>query len=312
MKAFIVFLISAFLSAHVSAANPNFFPVSPTTEANWNEPVPANKETPTLREIYNHRSPWEDGVVYVEGKKVSKMVTPAGTIAHELIHGINAYLRSQRKNKPAFYVPAHGALFVEMTKAKRLQIAQYIPIELRGMEGNGAGRFHDYIQTQAGGEPDAGTYFDPSTGKKLWGETDIFYIWDEWNAYIYGGRTDLEAEQLYGEEGWDSMTGPVEFLIYSTGGLMAIKNSDRGFYEGPAFLQAKAAFAYLAEETMSLLADGQESSLKPERANAYLERFRLSNSTEARQIRSFIREEFGDEWASGVLGIEFARNNARQ
>ncbi|NBT59822.1 hypothetical protein EBT16_13670 [bacterium] len=303
MKLLFGFFMAAAFSACAGNKGPVFFPLSPTTQAKWNEPIPANKETPTLREVYDHRAPWEDGVVYIGGKKVSKMTTPAGTIAHELIHGINSYLRSQRKNKPSFYVPARGALFLENTNAKRVQIAQFIPIELRGMEGNGGGRFHDYIQTQSGKEPDAGTYFDPSNGKQLWGETDIFYIWDEWNAYIYGGRTDLEAEQLHGKEGWDSMTGPVEFLIYSTGGLMALKKCDHGFYHSPAYQDVKAAFAYLAEETMDLLAEGQSSSLKPERANAYLERFRLSQSNQAKALRSFIREEFGEDWASGVVGI---------
>lgn len=290
-------------SACAGNLSPVFFPHPTTVNAKWNEAIPSNKETPTLREVYDHRAPWEDGIVYVEGKKVSKMTTPAGTIAHELIHGINSYLRSQKNNQPAFYVPSHGALFFEKTKAKRVQIAQFIPLELRGMEGNGGGRFHDYIQTKAGKEPDAGTYFDPSTGKKLWGETDIFYIWDEWNAYIYGGRTDLEAEQLHGKEGWDSMTGPVEFLIYSLGGLMAIQKCDPSYFQSPAFQEVKAAFSFLAEETLSLLSDGHGTSLKPERANAYLERFRLSQSQQAEALRTFVRKEFGDDWAKNVLGI---------
>lgn len=303
MRLLITLLTGFVFSACAGNSNPNFLPLAPTANAKWNEAIPTNKETPTLREVFEHRAPWEDGIVYVGGQKVSKMTTPAGTISHELIHGINAYLRGQKKNQPAFYVPGRGAFYFEFTRAKRTQIAQFIPQELRGMEGNGGGRFHDYIQTKSGQEPEAGTYFDPTTGKKLWGETDVFYIWDEWNAYIYGGRTDLEAEQLHGKEGWDSMTGPAEFMIYSLGGLMAIKKCDPRYYKSPAFQSVKDGFAFFAEETMALLRDGQGSSLKPERAEAYLDRFRQSQTRQTEALRTFVREEFGEAWARDVLGL---------
>jgi hypothetical protein len=280
-----------------------FHPLAPTTNAKWNEVIPSNKETPTLREVYNHRAPWEDGIVYVDGQKVSKMTTPAGTIAHELIHGINSYLRSLKTNRPAFYIPFQGAFYLAPTRAKRTHIAPFIPLELRGIDGNGGGRFHDYIQTKEGKEPDAGTYFDPNTGKKLWGETDVFYIWDEWNAYIYGGRTDLEAEALHGKEHWDSLTGPVEFMIYSLGGMMAIKKCDASYFQSPAFQEVKAAFVFLAEETMKLLSDGQGSSLKSDKSNTYLERLRIAPSKQTSEMRDFIRQEFGDSWSHEVLGL---------
>jgi len=303
MKLLLTLFLTVVFSAFAEEPSLVFETLNPTLNAKWNEPIPSKKETPTLREIYNHRAPWEDGVVFVEGKKVSKMTTPAGTIAHELVHGINGYLRSLKKNQPAFYAPLHGALYFENTRALRLQIAQFIPKELRGMEGDGGGRFSDYIQTQNGQEPDAGTYFDPATGKKLWGETDVFYIWDEWNAYIYGGRTDLEAEQLHGKEGWDSMTGPVEFMIYSLGGLMAIQKCDPAYFNSSRFEKVKVAFMFFAEETVALLSEGQGTSLKPERADAYLERFRLSNSVQAEALRTFVLQVFGADWAKGVLGI---------
>lgn len=303
MKLLLTVFLGLVFSTYAETSSLVFEVLNPTVNAKWNESIPAKKETPTLREIYDHRAPWEDGIVYVGGQKVSKLTTPAGTIAHELLHGINGYLRSRKKNQPAFYSPFHGALYLEKTKALRLQIASFIPRELRGIEGNGGGRFNDYIQTSTGGEPDAGTYFDPSTGKKLWGETDVFYIWDEWNAYIYGGRTDLEAERAYGKEGWDSMTGPVEFMIYSLGGLMAIQNCDENYFQSSAFQKAKAAFMFFAEETVALVSEGQGTSLKPELANAYLERFRLSQSPQAEALREFVRRELGADWARGVLGI---------
>jgi len=303
MKFLLAFFAGFVFSACAGNRTLTFDFVEPTLHAKWNEAIPAHKETPTLREIYDHRAPSEDGIVYINGKAVSKMTTPAGTISHELIHGINSHLRSQRKNQPSFYVPTHGSLSFKTTQAKRLHIAAFIPQELRGILGDGKGRFEDYIQTASGKEPDAGTFFDPSTGKKLWGETDVFYIWDEWNAYIYGGRTDLEAEQLHGKENWDSMTGPVEFMIYALGGLMAIHRCDPSFYQSPAFQEVKLAFAFFAEETLKLLSDGEGSSLHPEKSEAYLQRFRTSSSPQAVALRKFLQTELGKAWTQAHFGF---------
>lgn len=285
-----------------SLAYPGFVEAPVTVKAKWNAPVPSNKDVPMVRETYEHRSPSEDGVLYVNGKKVSKMEEPAGTIAHELVHGINSHWRGLRSGHSAFYVPYVGVAYLKNPTAKRTQMAAFIAPELRGIDGTG-GRFHDYIQTKSGGEPDAGTYFDPSTGKKLWGETDVFYIWDEWNAYIVGGRAYLEAEQTFGPEHWDGLTGPVEFMVYAAAGLQAIQKHDLNYYQSAQYQEAKDLFAFFAEQTMKLLADGKGSTLKGEKAEAYLERLRKSQSPQATQLREFLRAEFGAEWVSKTFGL---------
>ncbi|NBV50364.1 hypothetical protein EBR78_03970 [bacterium] len=293
---------SACAGTSSSLANPAFVEVPLTAKAKWNEPVPSNKEVPTVREVYNHRAPGEDGIVYENGKKASKMASPAGTIAHELVHGINSHWRNLRSGHAAFYVPFVGVAYLKNPMAKRIQMATLIAPELRGIDGTG-GRFHEYIQTKAGGEPDAGTYFDPSNGKKLWGETDVFYIWDEWNAYIVGGRAYLEAEQTFGPERWDGLTGPVEFMIYAAAGLQAIQKHDLSYYQSAHYKEAKDLFAFFAEETVKLLSDGKGSTLKGEKAEAYLERLRGSQSPQAVQLREFLRAEFGADWTSHTLGL---------
>lgn len=279
-----------------------FSPLPVTSSSKWNEAIPANKQVPTLVEVYAHRSPWETGLVYIDGKPVSLMKSPAGTITHELIHGTNAYLRSQKQNHAGFYIPLKGTVHFKETQAKRIRMSEFIPSELRGMDGLG-GRFHQYIETPSGKEPDAGTYFDPSTGKKLWGETTVFYIWDEWNAYVYGGKTDLEAEQAFGKNYWDSLTGPIEFMIYSLAGLMAIENYDPPYTETEDYQKALLLFQFLAEQSMSLLRDGDQSSLEPGKAKHYLKTFQTSQSKEAIALRRFTIQTFGQEWSQRVLGI---------
>lgn len=301
---FRVFLILVSLGASACANHgaPTFFDIPTTEHSNWNEPIPENKVTPTLVDVYSHRSPWETGIVYIGGKKVSLMQSPAGTITHELIHGINSYWRSLKSLQATFYVPGKGGFVLKETKAKRIHLSQFIPRELRGIDGNG-GRFYQYIETQAGKEPDAGTYFDPSTGKKLWGETTVYYIWDEWNAYIYGGQADLESEERFGAENWDSLTGPVEFMVYCLAGLMAIEKQDPSYFKSTDFQEAKTLFAFFTEEMMRLLSAGQTSSLYPQKAFEYLERFRKSPTPAAATMREFVRTHLGAEWAKVVLGI---------
>lgn len=279
-----------------------FLPISETASSKWNEAIPSSKRVPTLVEVYAHRSPWETGIVNIDGKSVSLMQSPAGTITHELIHGINAYLRSQKQNHSGFYIPFKGYIHLKETLAKRQELSQFIPEELRGMDGKG-GRFHQYIETASGKEPDAGTYFDPSTGKKLWGETTIFYIWDEWNAYVYGGKTDLEAEKAFGKTYWDSLTGPVEFMIYSLAGLMAIHQLDPDYLQSESYQKAKVLFEFLSQETMDLLEAGNESSLEPQKARQYLEVFMNSSSRQAENLRQFTIQTFGKEWSRQVLGF---------
>lgn len=303
MRVLFFFIALAFVAcAGTHPSLPHFVSLPVTKTAKWNETIPTGKEVPVLREIYDHRSPLEDGVVYVDGKKGSKMNEPTGTIAHELTHGINSYLRETKSDFSGFFIPYVGASYLLDTSAKRNQLAAFIPKELRGIEGNG-GRFHQYVQTASGGEPDAGTYFDPSTGKKLWGETNVYYIWDEWNAYINGGRADLEAEQLFGKQMWDSLTGPVEFMVYSLAGLMVIKKTDPGYAKSIHFQEAKYLFSFFSEETMKLLADGQGSSLSPEKSNHYLHRLRSSQSAEAQRMRQFMIEELGSDWVRRVFGF---------
>jgi len=302
MRFLVSLITAAVFSACAGNSAPNFHVLAPTQNAKWNEPIPANKDVPMVRETYKHRAPFEDGVLYVNGKKVSKMAEPAGTIAHELTHGTNAHLRNLKTGFSGFFVPYHGALYLKNTHAKRVQLAQFIPEELRGIEGTG-GRFHDYVQTASGKEPDAGTYFDPSNGKKLWGETDVFYIWDEWNAYLNGGRAYLEAEQKYGKENWDGLTGPMEFLVYSLAGLRAIQAHDKAYSDSVHYQEAKRVFMFFAEETVKLLEEGRESSLSPQKAEAYLERLRFSKSIDALELRRFAQSELGSDWTSEVLGF---------
>jgi len=60
---------------------------------------------------------------------------------------------------------------------------------------------------------------------------------------------------------------------------------------------------FFAEETVKLLEEGRESSLSPQKAEAYLERLRFSKSIDALELRRFAQSELGSDWTSEVLGF---------
>ena len=274
--------------------------VPQTTTSTWSAPVPANKKVPTLEDIYNHRSRKEGGVVYVNGQKRSIFSEDAGTVAHELGHGIHSALEEQRKGHAAMYVPGKGAVYVKKPNVDRVAAGRYVPAELRGIDGNG-GRFSSYIQTKNGGIPDAGTPFD-SSGRRL-GDANVMYIWDELAAYSIGGEAALEAERSKGPQRSDYLTGPAEFSVYALASMMATKDRDPRYYASEDFTQMKRAYAFMAERAVNLVNQGQGTTLSPEKSVRYFERLRTARSKEAQQMRSFLKSEFGSAWTERVFGF---------
>ncbi|NBW98233.1 hypothetical protein EBR03_01540 [bacterium] len=288
------------IALEVIYPEPEFEVVEPAQEFTWRETIPENKDVPILRDIYEHRAPKEAGILFVNGKKASMMSEDTGTVAHELTHGIHSYLEKGSSDFAAFYVPGKGAVKVQKSLVRRIDIAPFIPKELRGIDGDG-GRFHTYIQDKHGREPEAGTPF--IDGKKQVGSANALYPWDEWVSYINGAKAALQAEKEFGKQNSDYLTGPVEFSIYALGSMMAVKKLDPKYASSDAFLNMKKAYAYFTRESMRVLKAGRETSLRADKGEAYLERFRKSNSTEARAMKDFIVSEFGAEWTAHTFGF---------
>ncbi|NDG27380.1 MAG: hypothetical protein EB120_09420 [Proteobacteria bacterium] len=195
---------------------PTFEVVEPAKEFKWKDNIPYHKDVPILRNVYEHRAPQEAGILFVNGKQASMMSEDTGTIAHELTHGINSHLEKDNPDFAGFYVPGKGSVLVQKPLARRVHIAPFIPKELRGIDGDG-GRFNTYIQDKHGREPDAGSPF--VDGTKQVGAANALYPWDEWNSYINGAKAALQAEQKFGKQNSDYLTGPVEFSIYALGSM---------------------------------------------------------------------------------------------
>lgn len=289
------------IALEVIYPEPEFEIVEPAQEFTWREIIPENKDVPILRDIYEHRAPKEAGILFVNGKKASMMSEDTGTVAHELTHGIHSYLEKDSSDFAGFYVPGKGAVRVQKSLARRIDIAQFIPKELRGIDGDG-GRFNTYLQDKHGREPDAGSPF--IDGKKQVGAANALYPWDEWVSYINGAKAALQAEKGFGKQNSDYLTGPVEFSIYALGSMMAMKKLDPKYANSDAFRNMKKAYAYFARESMRVLKAGRDTSLRADKGEAYLERFRNSDSAEARAMKEFLVSEFSAEWTAQTFGIK--------
>jgi hypothetical protein len=279
---------------------PTFEYLAPSKDFTWKDPIPEMKDVPILRDIYEHRAPKEPGILFVNDKKVSMMTEDTGTIAHELTHGIHSYLEKDNPDFAGFYAPGRGSLLVQKSLARRIDIADFIPKELRGIDGGG-GRFNTYIQDKHGREPDAGTPF--IDGKKQVGAANALYPWDEWNSYINGAKAALQAEKKFGKQNSDYLTGPVEFSIYALGSMMATQKHDPKYTQSDAFKEMKKAYAYFTSESLRVLREGRGTSLGADKAELYLERFRDGRSAESRAMRDFLVAEFGAEWTANTFGL---------
>jgi hypothetical protein len=60
---------------------------------------------------------------------------------------------------------------------------------------------------------------------------------------------------------------------------------------------------FFTEQTLNLLAEGQGTSLSPEKANRYLDRLRNSQSAEERNLRKFLQDEFNPAWVNQFFGF---------
>ncbi len=153
------------------------------------------------------------------------------TCAHEVSHGIHAYLRNYENpnNEPsnAFYLLHDRACFVVEPGIWKHEVVPYVPSALREF------RFGTYV-----------------SGQSAWDDTPL-YLWDEWNAYVNGGEA---AISLYDEglwnDGWRDQSGVIEFVAYGLAVGLAVEELDASYFAGND--QFKAMLAYFTRRSLDL------------------------------------------------------------
>jgi len=156
-----------------------------------------------LNDMINHTRGWEQ--MMVRGSMSSS--------CHECSHAASAEIRNKEKVKSnGFYLFNDLAYVCPEPKIRKSDAASFIHSQLRGP------RYKTYI-----------------TGQTAWDDQPL-YIMDEWNAYIAGAECAVEIGKkgIMENKGTDISSGPIEFLIYSCGLLLAIQKKNPQFFEEQA------------------------------------------------------------------------------
>jgi hypothetical protein len=203
------------------------------------------------------------------------------TCAHEVSHGIHAYLRNYENpnSEPsnAFYLLHDRACFVVEPGIWKHEVVPYVPSALREF------RFSTYV-----------------SGQSAWDDTPL-YLWDEWNAYVNGGEA---AISLYDEglwnEGWRDQSGVIEFVAYGLAVGLAVEELDPSYFASDA--QFTAMLAYFTRRSLDL-----------HRRFADIDDFQFSTSDELYQtlrtssaaapLREFLIRTWGQQFHDEALDL---------
>ena len=198
------------------------------------------------------------------------------TNAHETAHGIHSYLRNKytrelKKKVNGFYALEGRGVVIEEPGIRKSDVNDFVPENLRSY------RYKLYLQ-----------------GQSAWDDTPL-YIYDEWNAYVLGGMTNVDdVKNGRHKKGWtDGVSGCLGFSIYAVATCMAVKDKDPKFWdENLQFRNFTIWLLHRAKETYMIGRDMEE--FQWEKQDKLHQEF--LTSSEAEPMRRFIKEHLEGVW----------------
>jgi hypothetical protein len=198
------------------------------------------------------------------------------TDAHETTHMINNEIRNANQStgrNNGFYLGNDKGMVLLEPAIRKSAVATYVPKPLRGS------RYALYV-----------------TGQTDWDDRAL-YIFDEWVAYVNGGRTgvDLVEKNKFKESWTDGVMGLLEFSIYGTAVSMAIAAGDSGYFaKNPQFF---VFTKWLLRHAKSIYDKGSVmDAFKWDTQNKLLKTWR--ESPEAKEMRDFMSKYLEVSWLS--------------
>jgi hypothetical protein len=238
------------------------------------ETIPEFVEVPVFRES-------EQGSIYGDVLSHSQE-RPFGdhsgrfTNVHETGHGIHSYLRNKYtdhlKNRVNGFYGLNGrGIIVEEPSIVKSQINDFVPKSVRGY------RFSLYLD-----------------GQKAWEDTPL-YIYDEWNAYVLGGKCCVDDFQSSRYRGGnvDGVSGCLEFSIYSIAVCMAVKEHDPSYWENNKQFRAFTIWN-LKESYKTFMVGRVMDKFKWDKQDAMLNA--LLTAKDADPMRKFIQQNLEGVW----------------
>jgi len=245
------------------------------------EPPPQKEEAiPTFVEVPKFRTSPESSVY---GDVIShSQEAPFGdahgraTNAHETGHGIHSYLRNKyssemSKKVNGFYGLEGRGIIIEEPNIRKSQINRFVPQILRSY------RYQTYL-----------------AGQQEWDDTPL-YIYDEWAAYVLGGKCNIDDVQngRYKGEWTDGVSGCLDFSIYAIALSMAVKQSDPSYWESNKQFRNYTIWN-LREAQKTYIVGHRMEQFKWEKQDALLKEF-LTNPA-AEEMRKFVKENLDGVW----------------
>lgn len=205
------------------------------------------------------------------------------TCAHEVSHGIHAYLRNYfnpndaRSN--AFYILSDRACFVVEPGILKHEATPFVPQSLREF------RFGTYV-----------------SGQSAWDDTPL-YLWDEWNAYINGGEAALDmADAGQWNEGWRDQSGVIEFVAYGLAVGMAVAENDPEYLVSDEGEQFKNMLAYFTDRSLDMHRRfAAMSDFQSQTSDDLYDGLRTNSDAAA--MRQFLADTFGAAFRDEVLAL---------
>lgn len=273
-------------------------PIVPEVEEEVTEPVDEPSRVPEFVVVPKFRNIGEQSV-YGDVLSHSEEA-PFGdqhgrsTNAHETGHGIHSYLRQkhriQGKRVNGFYVLEGRGVIIEEPNMRKSHINKFVPQNLR------AYRFNLYLEKQV-----------------EWDDTPL-YIYDEWNAYVLGGKCNVDDVENGRHKGqWsDGVSGCLEFSIYAIALCMAVKEHDPAYWESNKQFRDFTIWN-LRESQKTYMAGHTMKEFKWDKQDALLKE--LLHSSAAEPMRKFIAENLEGVWldtAAGDLEIEYEPHQCKE
>jgi len=240
------------------------------------EVIPIFVEVPASRQS-------ESGSGSVYGDVISHSQEPPfgdahgrATNSHETGHGIHSYLRNKYtremgKKVNGFYCLEGRGCIIEEPNIRKSDANKFVPEKLRSY------RWTTYM-----------------TGQMAWDDTPL-YIYDEWTAYVLGGKTNVDDVQKgrYKGEWTDGVSGCLGFSIYATAICMAVKEKDPAYWESNT--QFKNFTIWMLKESHKTYMIGYRmNEFKWDKQDVLLNN--LVTAPEGEPIRRFMRDHLeGDK-----------------
>lgn len=201
------------------------------------------------------------------------------TNVHETAHGIHSYLRNKytklengKLNRfNGFYCLDGRGVVLEEPNMRKSDINKFVPKNLRSY------RYNLYLQ-----------------GQQAWDDMPL-YIYDEWVAYVLGGKCNVEDVQKGRYKGgWtDGVSGCLGFSIYAVATCMAVQEKDPEYWENNKQFRDFTIWM-LRESQRTYMLGHKMDQFKWDKQDRLLNEFLTSK--EGEPMRRFLREHLEGVW----------------